>query len=163
MDLALGRFDDAVACGALAGLLIVVWRGGPTAERLARVVAECDTLTATYAGDLALVAVIEDGSPTPSLQEAAAVARAFDAHPRITSTVAVLEGRDPWLATTLDLAARMAAMRKRATQTKLCTDAREAATWLERRHTHGRTSAEFRDRLLASIELVRARVDAHAR
>lgn len=155
-DLVVGFADDSVACGLFAGVFIAVWCGAPTLERLARVVADCDLLTEGSTGELAILAVIEEGSPPAGPREIAFSVRMFDARPRITHSLAVLEGRDPWLASTLDAVAQVAAGRRRAPRTKLCTDVREAAVWLSSRHPHGLSVAAFRDGLLDAIERVRS-------
>lgn len=161
-DLSLGFVDDGVACGMFEDVFIAVWRGAPSTERLTRIATACDLLASPGDGEITIIAVIEESSPPPDPRDALASAAAFDARPRIARSVGVLEGRDPWLASVLDTAALVGSLRRRANDTKFCTDLREAATWIARRQPRrDEEGLAFRESLLASVERVREHLAAH--
>ncbi len=148
--------DEGLAIVEQERVVIMVWRGSPSAERIGRATDCLGAVIARVGEKVSLLAVIEESSPPPRLEDFALVARGFDAHrDRMLATVGVFEARVATSAI-LDAASLIRTLQREPMPTKFCADPREAATWLASRHPHDGDVGGFCDRLRAAIDVTRA-------
>jgi pantoate kinase len=154
------RFSDrGLAIAEHGRVVIMVWRGVPTAERIERATTALGAIAARLGGRVSLLAVIEERSPPPEVEHFHLAVRGFDEHrDALLATVGVLEDRTA-MSVVLEAASIIRALQRRPTPTKFCADAREAATWLGSRHPHGGDPATFAVSLSEAVETTRARLD----
>lgn len=150
--------DDGLTIAEQDRVVIMVWRGSPSADRIERATDGLAAVIARTRQKVSLLAVIEERSPPPRLEDLSLVVRGFDAHrEHMLSTVGVFEDR---LATSaiLDAASLIRTLQRRPMPTKFCADRREAVTWLASRHPHEGDLGAFCARLVEAIEATRARL-----
>lgn len=153
-----GFSDPGLAIAEHDRVVIMVWRGSPSTERIERAIDALGAVTERVRERVSLLAVIEERSPPPRLEDFPRVVRGFDAHrERMLATVGVFEERVATSAI-LDAASLIRALQRRPMPTKFCADPREAATWLASRHPHGGDVGAFCGRLVEAIEATRARL-----
>jgi hypothetical protein len=153
-----GFSDDSLAIAEQDRVVIMVWRGSPSADRIERATDGFAAITSRMRENVSLIAVIEERSPPPRIEDLSLVVRGFDAYrERMLATVGVFEDRVA-TSTILDAASVIRALQRRPLPTKFCADRREAATWLASRHPHEGDLGAFSSRLVEAIEATRARL-----
>lgn len=136
----------------------MIWRGTPDVSRIGRAIDALGAITARVHEKVSLLAVIEERSPPPRIEDFALVVRGFDAHrDEMLATVGVFEERAA-TSMILDAAAHIRTLQRRPLPTKFCADAREGVTWLAGRHPHDGDVGAFCDRVVEAIEATRARL-----
>lgn len=158
MDGFVEHAEEAFGCGGLGPIVVVVWRGGPTAERMERCYAAFERAARRTSGPVGMLSVVEAGAPPPPLTLLPAIAREFDRQTRMKATVLVLEDRGPMAIGLFEAASTLASLWKLRRPTKICVDSREAITWLAQRVE----GTPERDAVLALVERVRAALPAKA-
>lgn len=143
--------EEAFGCGALGPVIVLVWRRQPTPERMQRCFEVFERAALRAGSPVGMLAVLEPGTPPAPLSLLPTIAREFDRQAHIHATAGVLEERGPLATVVMDAVTTIASLQRRRHPVKLCTDAREAITWLSRRLG---IEPEHRE-LLDAIERVR--------
>lgn len=133
MVISIVHTEEAFACGRSGGLVVLVWRGVPTSERVHRSFDAVALAAQAAGGRIGMMAVIEAGSPPPALSLFPSIARSFDDLGAHVATAGVLEDRSALAARVLDAMTTVMLLGRRKHPVKVCTDADEAATWMSAR------------------------------
>ncbi|AKF03478.1 hypothetical protein [Sandaracinus amylolyticus] len=144
--------DESVAFGACGRVVIMVWTGVATRERLERS-AEIVVAHAARGGPIGIISVVEHGAPIPAPESIEiAVDRIVAAAPELAGSAFVIEGGGDWAMAVLDVASTAHRRHHDVLVRKYCHDTREASAWLTARCGGAPTRAELVD----AIEIVRA-------
>jgi hypothetical protein len=155
VELSIVHCEEAFACGRCEDLVVIVWRGVPTPERVQRSLDALAIAGAQAGGRMGFISVIEAGSPPPSLALLPSIARSFDALGSLVATAGVLEDRGALASRVLDAMSTIMLLALRKHPAKVTTDADEAATWMSARL--GRPPADaFREHARRLVEHVRS-------
>ena len=143
--------DESVAFGTCGCVVIMVWTGAATRERLERA-AEIVVTHAARGGAVGVISVVEHGAPIPPPEVIElATDRILAGVPDLAGSAFVIEGGGEWAMAALDVASAAHRRRDDVLVRKYCHDTREASAWLTSRCGGSPTRAE----LIAAVELVR--------
>jgi hypothetical protein len=155
--------DEACAMATIANVVVMVWRGPPTAARLARGFEVVLPLAERRGTRVGVVTVIEHGAPSPEPRDRIPFMRQLAWQAHVFAGVAmVFEGGGAWTSAMLDVASGMLGVVGRLRHPfKHCIGAREAAAWLAIRAAEAAPDAPSRDDICGAIELARASIGRH--
>ncbi|UJR84059.1 hypothetical protein [Sandaracinus amylolyticus] len=144
--------DESVSFGTCGPIVVMVWTGIATRERLERA-AELVVMHAARGGPVGILSVVEHGAPIPPPEVVAlATDRILAGAPELAGSAFVIEGGGEWAMSALDVASTAHRRHHDVLVRKYCHDTREASAWLTARCGGAPTRAE----LIAAVELVRA-------
>lgn len=125
--------EEAFGCARIGRIVVLLWRGEPAPEPIARCIEAFDRAARRADGPVGMLALTEPGSPPPPISQMPSLARAFDSNARIQAAVMVLEDRGAIATLVMEAVTAIVALERRRHPVKICADAREAITWLSRR------------------------------
>lgn len=149
--------EDAFAIGRREQLVVALWRGEPTSDRLERSYAAVVRAIERAGRAVAFVKIIEAGAPAPDPSQLPWLARELDdLRERVVATAIVLEERGAQIEALVDAASTVHSMtRPQRRPLKILSDTDEAIVWLLRRLDVAPTRASRGD-VLAWIETLRS-------
>ncbi|MCZ7682981.1 MAG: hypothetical protein M5U28_30915 [Sandaracinaceae bacterium] len=158
MSTRIEQADEAFSLGTYGSVVLMVWRGPATRERL-RAASALVRRSIDLHGSTAVISVIERGAPTPAPEDRHELARDMRAlAPSIVGAGFVLEGGGEHTSRVMKVAMMIDGLRAAPLTRKYCVDPAEAATWIAARCRGAMEPAPSRDELLAGIAEVRAAV-----
>lgn len=160
-QLQLDRADEAFALGTYANVVVMVWRGDATVERLRAAAALVERHAAAIGAAVGVVSVIEEGAPPP---DAAGTEQVASDQRRLASCMwslaTVLEGAE--VEYVLDAGFAIDEARRGPLKQRHCADVREAAAWLASQCPEDARDAWTRGGLVEAAARVRAAITAPA-
>lgn len=153
------RADEAFALGTCGGVVVMVWRGEATLERLRAASGLVRTHAEASGGKVAVVSVLEDDAPEPGDEEKRDLARDMRRlAPAIVASAFVLEGGGESSQRKLDVGMMIDALRRRFLKQKYCYGTKEGCSWLLMQSRGVLREVPERDELVEAIERVRAQI-----
>lgn len=158
------RADEAFALGTCGSVVLMVWRGEATMERLRAASGLVRTHAGASGGRVAVISVLEDDAPEPGEEEKRDLARDMRSLARaIVASAFVLEGGGESSQRKLAVAMVIDALRRVFLKQKYCYGTREAVSWTLMQSRGAVKEAPSREELLEAIERVRGAIGARAR
>lgn len=154
--------DSAHGLATSGCLVIMLWRGPATRERLSAASMLVRDHAARTGANVGVLSIIEAGAPQPGEAERRELSPDMRAlAPSMAAAAFVLEGGGPEAEQTLRVALQIDELRGAPMVQKYCFDAREATAWIVARCSDAGLDTPSRAELLDAIEALRAALSEH--